>query len=165
MRHHFLTSLFLCILTAGCTTVPTVPSNQVVIPEGNLVIQNVRVFDGTNIIPELTVVVSGERISHVGKHLAVPVGAEVIDGAGKTLLPGLIDSHAHVWDAAQLEQSAELPSKMRQPKNSSRLRLLLVQKTASSAISMGSSQLLNLEQAGRYQPMRSEAADQSQTSK
>src|SRR5262249_61173697 len=26
-----------------------------------------------------------------------PAGVEVIDGAGKTLLPGFIDAHAHVW--------------------------------------------------------------------
>src|SRR5262249_49038909 len=34
-------------------------------------------------------------------------GAEIIDGTGKTLLPGFIDSHAHVWGAEQLEQSAQ----------------------------------------------------------
>lgn len=31
-----------------------------------------------------------------------PEGAEVVDGGGQTLLPGLIDAHVHVWDEAEL---------------------------------------------------------------
>jgi imidazolonepropionase-like amidohydrolase len=39
-----------------------------------------------------TVVVSGGRIAAVGADVAVPAGATVIDGTGKTLYPGLIDA-------------------------------------------------------------------------
>jgi imidazolonepropionase-like amidohydrolase len=58
-------------------------------------ITNVRIFDGEQMIPDGTVVISGRTISHVGKEKKIPPDAEVIDGAGATLLPGLIDSHAH----------------------------------------------------------------------
>jgi imidazolonepropionase-like amidohydrolase len=59
-------------------------------------ITNVRIFDGDRIIPDGTVVISGRTIAYVGKEKKkIPQGAEVIEGAGATLLPGLIDSHAH----------------------------------------------------------------------
>lgn len=60
-------------------------------------ITNVRLFDGTKVIPHATVVIDGARIVAAGVNVAVPAGAKVIDGSGKTLLPGLIDSHTHVF--------------------------------------------------------------------
>lgn len=60
--------------------------------------RNVRVFDGTS--PRLSaptdVLVSGNRIARIGPRLAAPAGATVIDGAGRTLMPGLIDVHVHM---------------------------------------------------------------------
>ncbi|MFN3369958.1 MAG: amidohydrolase family protein [Sphingomonadaceae bacterium] len=60
--------------------------------------RNVRVFDGTS--PRLSaptdVLVSGNRIARIGQRLAAPAGATVIDGAGRTLMPGLIDVHVHM---------------------------------------------------------------------
>ena len=60
-------------------------------------IRNVRLFDGTKVIPTATVVFSNGVITAVGPSVKVPDGATVIDGAGKTLLPGLIDAHTHVF--------------------------------------------------------------------
>ncbi|TMR24386.1 amidohydrolase, partial [Nonomuraea turkmeniaca] len=57
-------------------------------------IRNVRVFDGERTVPQADVLIDGGRIAEV---TAGPVDVEV-DGAGKTLLPGLIDAHAHAWD-------------------------------------------------------------------
>src|SRR5580658_2920906 len=69
-----------------------------------LVFRNARVFDGTRVIPTADVVVRDGRITAVGPHLSVAEGAQVIDGKGKTLLPGLIDAHAHVWTRVALQQ-------------------------------------------------------------
>jgi imidazolonepropionase-like amidohydrolase len=56
-------------------------------------ITNVQVFDGEKVVTDQTVVIKGASIQAVGGE--VSAGAPVIDGRGKTLLPGLIDSHVH----------------------------------------------------------------------
>src|SRR6266853_3868856 len=58
-------------------------------------IMNVRVFDGDRMLPPSTVVIDRDRIGAIGVGLSAPAGADVIDGTGKTLLPGLIDAHTH----------------------------------------------------------------------
>lgn len=70
--------------------------------------RHVRVFDGQTVLPDTTVVVQDGRIAALGARVALPRGAERIDGTGKTLLPGLIDSHAHVWNRSHLAQSLVL---------------------------------------------------------
>jgi imidazolonepropionase-like amidohydrolase len=63
-------------------------------------IRNVRLFDGTRVVPSATVVFDNGRIVAAGANAAVPENAQVIDGTGKTLLPGLIDAHTHVFGPA-----------------------------------------------------------------
>ncbi len=68
-------------------------------PSGDLVIKNVTVFDSTTAktIPTQRVTVRGERIVSVEAERGQPTsaGAQVIDGSGKMLLPGLWDMHQH----------------------------------------------------------------------
>ncbi|MFJ3490969.1 amidohydrolase family protein [Leifsonia aquatica] len=52
-----------------------------------------RIFDGEEVIPEMSVVIEGTRIVSIGGE--VPDGAVVVDGRGGTLMPGLIDAHVH----------------------------------------------------------------------
>jgi imidazolonepropionase-like amidohydrolase len=56
-------------------------------------ITGARVFDGEKTLGVQTVVLDGWKIRQVGG--GVPEGAEVVDGRGATLLPGLIDAHVH----------------------------------------------------------------------
>jgi hypothetical protein len=65
-----------------------------------IVINNVRIFDGSTVIPTGAVIIEGGKIKSVGKTIAPPDGAEIIDGTDHTLLPGLIDSHTHAYGAA-----------------------------------------------------------------
>src|SRR5690606_25547099 len=51
------------------------------------------------------VVVEDGVITAVGDDAAVPEGAEVVDGSGMTLLPGLIDAHVHAFTPQMLEQA------------------------------------------------------------
>jgi len=60
-------------------------------------IRTARVLDGTGrTIPNAVVIVRGSRIAAVGPNVAIPPGARVYDLARFTLLPGLIDAHAHL---------------------------------------------------------------------
>jgi imidazolonepropionase-like amidohydrolase len=70
-------------------------------------VTNVRVFDGLRVIPDATVVVRNGRIHAVGPHLAVPPNLPEIDGSGKTLMPGIIDSHGHARERWELERAAQ----------------------------------------------------------
>jgi len=66
-------------------------------------ITGVRVFDGDKVTPQATVVVQGGRITALGPRAKVPDGLTVVDGAGKTLLPGLLDAHTHTFGAARTD--------------------------------------------------------------
>ncbi len=69
-------------------------------PAGPLAFTNVNLFDTESATsrPHSTVVITGDRISAVGPdgQTKIPPGAEVIDGHGKALLPGLWDCHVHL---------------------------------------------------------------------
>ncbi|HEX6904325.1 MAG TPA: amidohydrolase family protein [Thermoanaerobaculia bacterium] len=65
--------------------------------EKSFAITNVRIFDGERVIPKGTVVVRGREIVAAGADVKAPAGAEVIDGAGATVMPGFIDSHTHTF--------------------------------------------------------------------
>jgi imidazolonepropionase-like amidohydrolase len=69
-----------------------------------LAIKDVRVFDGQRVIPRTTVLIRDAVIAafDVGNLAAIPPGASVIDGRGKTLIPGLIDAHTHTFDSEHL---------------------------------------------------------------
>jgi imidazolonepropionase-like amidohydrolase len=92
------------LVLAACAGAPRGPAAPAS-PSATLAIAGVRVFDGEKVIPRATVLVAGDRIAAVAADLTVPPGITVVDGAGRTLLPGLIDSHAHVWSPAPLEQA------------------------------------------------------------
>jgi imidazolonepropionase-like amidohydrolase len=65
-----------------------------------LVLKNTRLIDGTGTQPVTgaTIVVKDGRIATVSTHSEndLPSNAEIVDCAGKTVLPGLIDCHDHM---------------------------------------------------------------------
>lgn len=71
--------------------------------DNSFAITDTRVFDGDKTIDHADVVVKDGRIVSVGAHAAIPAGVTVIDGRGKTVIPGLIDSHVHVFPFAQAD--------------------------------------------------------------
>jgi imidazolonepropionase-like amidohydrolase len=72
-----------------------------------LVIRGVRVFDGVSVYPSATISIRDGKIAElkIGDG-PVPKEAEVIDGRGKTLIPGLIDCHTHAFLPGMLRQAA-----------------------------------------------------------
>jgi amidohydrolase family protein len=68
----------------------------------SLVIQGGTLIDATGKPPlsDAVVVIEGEKIKTVGRkaETAVPKGSKIIDVQGKTILPGFIDGHCHLFD-------------------------------------------------------------------
>ena len=70
-------------------------------PGGTVAITGARLLtmagDGAGAIDDGVIVIEGDRIAAVGAaaDVAVPAGARVIDAGGKTIMPGLVDAHAH----------------------------------------------------------------------
>jgi imidazolonepropionase-like amidohydrolase/Tol biopolymer transport system component len=71
------------------------------IPKGSLLLSGGRVVSmkGDEVIEDADVLITNNRITAVGKRgsLNVPAGAKVIDTKGKTIVPGFVDVHAHMW--------------------------------------------------------------------
>ncbi len=70
------------------------------IPQGTVVLRGARVVTmrGNEVIDNADVVVENNRITSVGPEGQVPAGAQVIDVSGKTIVPGFVDTHAHMWN-------------------------------------------------------------------
>jgi imidazolonepropionase-like amidohydrolase len=74
--------------------------------EDVLVFRDGRVLDGATVIPATAVVIRDGQIDRLGADAPIPEGARIIDGRGKTLLPGLIDGHTQAFFPDHLKQAA-----------------------------------------------------------
>src|ERR1700721_3036541 len=84
------TFIFFAQFAIGQT--PSAPSHPIVLRAARLLdVKNGR------IIKPAEVLIEGERITEVGASVKHPAGAEVIDLGDRTLLPGLIDAHVHLF--------------------------------------------------------------------
>ena len=74
-------------------------------PQGETLFRNVRLFDGRSdrLSAPTNVLVRGNRIAAIGEAATAGAGATVIEGGGRTLMPGLIDAHAHIMMAGLSE--------------------------------------------------------------
>jgi hypothetical protein len=72
----------------------------------DVLIKNARIFDGERIIPQASVLVRDGKVEQIGSHIRAPRNVRVVDGIGKTLIPGLIDAQTHIHSRRDLEQSA-----------------------------------------------------------
>ena len=66
-----------------------------------VLIRNTTIVDVENkkLLAGQDVLVQNETIVAVGKKLSAPTGAQVIDGSGKYLMPGLVDAHVHFFQS------------------------------------------------------------------
>lgn len=108
MIHRVLIGVTLLCLQTFAFAVETAEGETCDTPA--FVITSVRLFDGENVSPGATVVVKCSTISKVirdGTPADLAADATTVDGQGKTLLPGLIDAHAHTFRREMLERSLD----------------------------------------------------------
>ena len=60
----------------------------------------VLTMDGAGVLEHSDVLVTGQTITAVGPRLQVPDGTIEIDAAGGIVMPGMIDTHRHMWQTA-----------------------------------------------------------------
>ncbi len=93
--------------SAGVAIGFTVPSD---VPSGTVALVGARVItmapgasQAQAVIPDATIVIERNRITAVGPRaqVTVPAGAHVVDAAGTTIMPGIIDVHAHLGGESQ----------------------------------------------------------------
>jgi imidazolonepropionase-like amidohydrolase len=67
---------------------------------------NVLPMDSPRVLAGQTVLISGDRILRIGaaRDVGVPSGARTIDGTGKYLILGLVDTHVHLHGNPENEQ-------------------------------------------------------------
>lgn len=110
--------LVMAIVIAMLGTGPAAAQRSASPPARPIVLRPARVFDGVgpSLREGIVVLVRGDRIEAVGPEgqVTVPPDADVVNLAGLTLLPGLIDAHSHVllhpynetsWDDQVLRES------------------------------------------------------------
>ena len=84
---------FLLLLAFGTMLAATpAPAQQLTITHANVV----DVATG-KIQPDMTVIISGKRISKVGPSARTTPQGKIVDGTGQYLMPGLWDMHTHVY--------------------------------------------------------------------
>lgn len=73
------------------------------IPSGKVLLQGARIITmkGDEVIESGDILVENNRIKQVGAAGSITVGADVkkIDVKGKTITPGFVDTHSHMWPA------------------------------------------------------------------
>ena len=91
--------LFTLLLIILLPTLLAAQNNQA-LPNRPLVFRNVTLIDMRSEQPQpnMSVVVSGNRITKIGKNIKIPKNSEVVDASGKFLIPGLWDRHVHLFN-------------------------------------------------------------------
>ena len=106
MYRNVLVIAVLIVLLGIVTTAPAYSIEAE--PAAKILITNVNVFDGKseNLAAGMSVLVEGNKITKVESSIPAPRGATVIDGAGRTLMPGLIEAHGHLMTNTSVEATA-----------------------------------------------------------
>src|SRR5579864_3151226 len=63
--------------------------------------------DGHRVLRHSDVLVEGERIAAVGPNLGVPDGTIEVDASGGIVMPGMVDTHRHMWQTAMRAYGAD----------------------------------------------------------
>ena len=81
--------------TEGIPINLTLPTDK---PSGQIAFVNARIItmEGDEVIENATILITDNKIVAMGTDVVVPASAKIYDATGKTIMPGLVDAHAHV---------------------------------------------------------------------
>ncbi|WP_407353763.1 amidohydrolase [Luteimonas sp. R10] len=102
------------VLLAACWQVRATdpyPSTYQRYPGEPTLITQVTIFDGEGgRLDDASILFADGEVVALGKDIAAPAGARVIDGRGKWVTPGIIDAHSHLGalSSPQVKASADL---------------------------------------------------------
>ena len=72
-----------------------VTASPLIAQEGSTLIKDVTVFDGQKLVGKRSILIVGDKISNTDFKGKPADGTDIVDGKGKMLMPGMIDSHIH----------------------------------------------------------------------
>ncbi|HEV8482417.1 MAG TPA: amidohydrolase family protein [Blastocatellia bacterium] len=79
------------------------------VPKGSVVLSGARIvtMQGDEVIEKGDIVITDNRIAAVGVKgkVQIPAGSKIIDVTGKTIIPGFVDVHAHMWAPRDVHQT------------------------------------------------------------
>jgi len=91
------TSIVLLLICIGVASFATRPRAQTRTADTVVAIRNATILTATKgTIQNGTIVLRGGKIAAVGAKVAIPSGADVVDGTGRFVSPGIIDCHSHI---------------------------------------------------------------------
>ena len=93
----------LSLLALCCASYIALPAQE----SGSLLIQNVRLFDGEIVQEGMDVLFENGKVAKLQAHDPQRQADQIVKGKGKTLLPGLINAHVHIWFPAHLAEAAK----------------------------------------------------------
>jgi imidazolonepropionase-like amidohydrolase len=101
-------------IVGGQQTTTTAAARPTRPPVGATLIRNATIMTVTNgKIEGGDILLQNGKIAAIGKNLTAPAGAEIIDGTGKFITPGIIDPHSHSMADAINEGSLSVTSMVR----------------------------------------------------
>jgi imidazolonepropionase-like amidohydrolase len=102
------------LLVSPCVVTDAQPAKATRPPVGSTLIKNATILTVTNgKLENADILLQNGKIAAIGKNLTAPSGAEVIDGTGKFITPGIIDPHSHSMSDATNEGTLSVTSMVR----------------------------------------------------
>jgi imidazolonepropionase-like amidohydrolase len=90
-------SVALLLTCIGVAAVASRPQAQVRNADTVVAIRGATILTATKgTIANGTIVLRGGKIAAVGANVSIPAGAEIVDGTGRFVSPGIIDCHSHI---------------------------------------------------------------------